>query len=768
MPHLRFAVRRNRTWLYLLVTGALFCALTLTSTPKVSSASNALRLDKGQDASPAIDTPAPGAAYRQTNLVSDLPGLALIEDPLLVNPWGISMTATSPFWTANTGTSTSSLYRGDVGSTVFFKQPGMPFVTIPGGLPTGTVANPTATEFVLPGACAAAPCGANFIFASISGNIIGWDPNAPAAGSTTGVLAPRPPRLSTLSPPNAYTGLAIGNNGSGNFLYAANLAIGRIDVFNSSYQLQQPFASFPFADPAIPSTEAGNTYRPFNIQAIGNSLYVTYAKLATNGMDAVSSGGGFVRRFNMNGVRDPTFAIDNGQLNAPWGITLAPASFGIFGGALLVGNFGRGNPSINAYNPATGAFLGTLQDEGGNGIVIDELWALTFGNGGNGGSPDTLYFTAGIAHEEHGLFGSLKPTTASATSLVQFGSADYAIGEGNNSIQITVTRSGNVSGAASVNYATFDESGTGNANQKNDYEIAVGTLNFAPGETSKSFRVLLVDDRFDENDETIHLALSNPSGVGLGSINTSVLTITDNDTGASATNPIDDPQFFVRQHYLDFLGREPDTGGFNAWVNVLTNCAAGNTACDRVSVSRSFFESPEYQSRGYFIIRTYIAAYGRNPLYGEFVGDLSRLNGATAEESNALRAGFTTNFATRNEFIATLGALSNAQYVDRLIANTGVAFPNRDALVASLNAGQKTRAQVLQEIVDSAQFVSNVPTFNRAYVLSQYFGYLRRNPDTAGFNAWINYLTANPGDFRTMVNGFVNSVEYRQRFGSAT
>jgi uncharacterized protein (TIGR03118 family) len=766
MLQLHSAVRRKRTWLYLSVAVALLGTLTLTGTPKVSSAPTALRLDQGQDAAPAIVTPSPGAAYRQINLVSDLPGLALIEDPLLVNPWGISMTATSPFWTANAGTSTSSLYRGDVGSTVFFKQPNMPSVVIPGGRPTGTVANPTASEFVLPGTCAAAPCGANFIFVSLSGNIVGWDPNAPAAGSTTGVIAAHPPKLSTFSPPNAYTGLTIGNNGSGNFLYVANLATGRIDVFNSSYQLQ-PVGDFPFADPTVPTPER-NTYRPVNVQAIGNSLYVTYAKLATNGMDAISSGGGYVRRFNMNGVRDLTFGIDNGQLNAPWGITLAPASFGIFGGALLVGNFGRGNPSINAYNPTTGAFLGTLQDEGGNDIVIDELWALTFGNGGNGGSPDTLYFTAGIAHEEHGLFGSLKPTTASATSLVEFGSADYTIGEGNNSIQITVTRSGNVSAAASVNYATFDESLAGNASQRTDYEIAVGTLNFAPGETSKSFRVLLVNDRFDENDETIHLALSNPSGVGLGSINTSVLTITDNDTGAPATNPIDEAQFFVRQHYLDFLGREPDAGGFNAWVGVLTGCTPGNTACDRVTVSRSFFESPEYQSRGYFIIRTYIAAYGRNPLYGEFVGDLSRLNGATAEESNALRAGFTTNFATRNEFIATLGALTNAQFVDRLIANTGVAFPNRDALVASLNAAQKTRAQVLQEIVDSTQFVSNVPTFNRAYVLSQYFGYLRRNPDTTGYNAWINYLTANPGDFRTMVNGFVNSIEYRLRFGPAT
>ena len=765
MLHLRFIVRRRQRWLYLIVAGVL-CALALTGTlPGVSSASVARRAADGQDASSAaIPVIAPGSAYRQTNLVSDLPGVALIQDPLLVNPWGISMTATSPFWISNTGTSTSSLYRGDVGSVVFFKQPNMPFINIEGGLPTGTVANPTASEFVVPGTCAAPPCGANFIFSSITGNIVGWDPNAPAAGSITGLVAAHPPNTAPAIP-NVYTGLAIGNNGSGNFLYAANFSVGRIDVFNSSYALQ-PVASFPFADPTIPTTP-GNTYHPHNIQAIGSSLYVTYAKVGAGGLDEEGVGNGFVRRFNMNGVRDLTFGINNGPLNSPWGVTVAPASFGIFGGALLVGNFGRGNPSIHAFNPTTGAFLGTLQDEGGKGIVIDELWALVFGNGGNGGDPNTLYFSAGIVNEQHGLFGSLKPTTASATSLIEFSSSDYAIGEGNSSIQITVTRSGNVSNAATVNYATFDDSRTGNANQKSDYEIAVGMLTFAPGETSKVFRVLLVDDKRDENDETINLALSNPTGAGLGSVNKSVLTLTDNDTGVSATNPIDDTAFFVRQHYLDFLGREPDAGGFNAWVNVLAGCAPGNTACDRVQVSRSFFESAEFQSRGYFIIRTYIAAYGRNPLYGEFFGDLSRLNGATPEESNALRAGFAASFATRNEFIATLGALTNAQYVDRLILNTGVAFSNRDALVASLNAAQKTRAQVLQEIVDSPVFANHTPTFNRAYVLAQYFGYLRRDPEPDGFNAWLNYLNTHPGDFRTMVNGFVNSAEYRQRFNAS-
>jgi uncharacterized protein (TIGR03118 family) len=211
-------------------------------------------------------------------------------------------------------------------------------------------------------------------------------------------------------------------------------------------------------DPTIP-TVAGNTYHPFNIEAIGGSLYVMYAKVdPMTGLDEEGVGNGFVRRFNANGVRDLTFGINNGALNSPWGVTIAPAPFGIFGGALLVGNFGEGNPSIHAYNPTTGAFLGTLQDESGNGIVIDELWELTFGNGGAGGDVNTLYFSAGIGEEEHGLLGSLRPTTATATSLIQFASDDFSIAENSGHIDVSVIRAGDASGTATVNYATFDES----------------------------------------------------------------------------------------------------------------------------------------------------------------------------------------------------------------------------------------------------------------------------------------------------------------------
>jgi uncharacterized protein (TIGR03118 family) len=648
---------------------------------------------------PNIPVIAPGSAYRQTNLISDVPGFAPVLDPLLVNPWGISMTSSSPFWVANNGTSTTQLIRGDVGGTPVTLNPSPQTVTIPGGLPTGTVANPVSTEFVLPGPCASAPCGANFLFASITGNITGWDPNAPAAGSTTAVIA-------ASQPGHVYTGLAYANNGSGNFIYAADFANGTIDVFNSSFVLQ-PTASFPFADPTIPNTP-GNVYHPFNIQNVGGSLYVAYAKVGVDGRDEEGVGNGFVRRFNANGVRDLTFGINNGALNSPWGITLAPASFGIFGGALLVGNFGEGNPSIHAYNPTTGAFLGTLQDESGNGIVIDELWALAFGNGGAGGDVNTLYFAAGPGEEEHGLFGKLNPTTASATSLVQFADAEPAIGEGAGHIDITVTRSGDVSGTATVNYNTFDESQAGHASQKSDYEIALGTLSFAAGETSKTFRILIVDDKFVEGDEAIDLMLSNPTGagVGLGSPNTSEVTILDNDTTPPTTNPIDDPSFFVRQHYLDFLNREPDTAGLNFWTNEITSCG-GNAACienKRVNVSAAFFLSLEFQRTGYLAFLTHRAAFGPNAsgspapvLYGNFERDVQQLQrgfvfgqpGADAVlEAN--KVAYFNEFVTRPEFVAKYPSTqTNEQYVDALLASAGLSPSQVRLFTVSLTNSQE-------------------------------------------------------------------------------
>lgn len=468
----------------------------------------------------------PGSAYRQTNFISDVPGLAFVQDPFLVNPWGIAFRGTSPFWVSDNGTSKASLYRGDVAGSPLVKNPGLSLVTVPGGLPTGVVGNATTDFAVTP--CSVASCPAAFIFSSITGNIVGWNPSAGPNG-TTGVIA-------ASHPGHVYTGLAIGSNSGGNRLYAADFANGTIDVFDGTFALTTTTGGF--VDATIPTTP-GNTYHPFNIQNIGGSLYVMYAKVdPITGEDQEGVGNGFVRRFNTDGMRDPTFGINNGELNSPWGVAVAPASFGIFGSALLIGNFGEGNPSIHAYNPSTGAVLNggdnALKDESGTGIEIDELWALQFGNGLNGGDTGTLYFSAGIGEEEHGLFGSLKPTTATATSLIQFATDDFAINEGSGHIDVSLIRAGDSSGTATVNFNTFDESQAGHASQKSDYEIALGKVTFNPGETAKTVRILLVDDKFIEPDEVVNLVLSNPTGTGtgLGTPNAATLTILDNDAAA--------------------------------------------------------------------------------------------------------------------------------------------------------------------------------------------------------------------------------------------
>src|SRR2546421_3676531 len=264
-----------------------------------------------------------GSACRQTNLVSDIPGFAPIQDPLLVNPWGISMTASSPFWVANNGTGNAQLIRGDVSGAPVVLNAAPQTVTITGNLPTGTVANPFATDFILPGACASPPCRAFFLFASLTGNITGWNPNAPAAGSTTAVNA-------VAQPGRVYTGLAIGSNSGGNRLYAADFRNGNIDVYDATFA--PTTVSGGFVDATIPTTP-GNTYHPFNIQNLGgtNPLYVTYAKFdPVTGEEVAGVGNGFVPRFCTDGVGDPTFGIKKGAPYAPLGGGVLPPPFRVF------------------------------------------------------------------------------------------------------------------------------------------------------------------------------------------------------------------------------------------------------------------------------------------------------------------------------------------------------------------------------------------------------------------------------------------------------
>ncbi|MDQ3254946.1 MAG: DUF4214 domain-containing protein, partial [Acidobacteriota bacterium] len=269
--------------------------------------------------------------------------------------------------------------------------------------------------------------------------------------------------------------------------------------------------------------------------------------------------------------------------------------------------------------------------------------------------------------------------------------------------------------------------------------------------------------------ETVNISLSGPTGMTLGTLSTASIGIIDNDAVSSDANPVDTLPFFVRQQYLDFLSREPDPGGFNGWMAVLNQCPPAeldnrNSAqnCTRIDVSSAFFRSIEFQLKGYFVYRFYVVSLGVRPQYTEFLADARRVTGATDQELEANRAAFPGEWVTRQRFRDRYDALANAAYVTTLVQTAGVVLPQSNQLIDDLNAGRKTRAQVLSEVVESAEV--NNKFYNEAFVSLQYFGYLKRDSDFDGFNGWLNYLNRT-GNYREMVWGFLYSPEYKLRFG---
>jgi len=286
-------------------------------------------------------------------------------------------------------------------------------------------------------------------------------------------------------------------------------------------------------------------------------------------------------------------------------------------------------------------------------------------------------------------------------------------------------------------------------------------MNFAAGETSKSFSVAIVDDSYAEGTETFTIGLNTPSGATLGAQSNATVTITDNEA-VNGVNPIDNTNFFVRQQYIDFLGREPDPPGFAGWTSTINNCAPGDTNCDRIHVSQLFFQSAEFQQRGYFVYRFYPVAFGRKPDYGEFVPDLASVSGfLDANQLEAAKVAFITGFMARPAFTGAYDSLNNTQYVDTLLNTAGVTLSSRQAMIDGLNNLTMTRGQVLRQIVESTEVSTKYN--HQAYAVMEYFGYLRRQPDSF-YLQWIQVLDAT-NDPRGMVTGFVTSQEYRNRFG---
>jgi uncharacterized delta-60 repeat protein len=417
----------------------------------------------------------------------------------------------------------------------------------------------------------------------------------------------------------------------------------------------------------------------------------------------------------------------------------------------------------------------------------------------------------GSFHDYNGVSRNGIARIFSGLPEIQFSASSYPVTEGTDGVSVTVNRTGDTTAASTVDYATSDSSGANNCNvvsgaasSRCDYLITLGTLHFAANETSKTILLPITNDSWAEGSENFTITLTNPTGGVVAAPSIATITITDNET-VNGINPLDTTAFFVRQHYLDFLNREPDTDGFNFWVNQIDSCGADTQCIEvrRIHVSASFFLSIEFQDTGYLVERLYKVSYGDAtgnstigpphtlpvPIvrFNEFLTDTQKLakgvivgqpGWETVLETNkqTLVAEFVqrTRFATAHPTVMT-----PTDFVSRLFINAAVlpTFAERQAAINEFGVGAvntadlAARGRALRRVAEHPTLAMN--EVNRAFVLMQYFGYLRRNPndpqdsDHSGYDFWLTKLNLFNGNFISaeMVKGFITSIEYRQRFG---
>jgi uncharacterized protein (TIGR03118 family) len=450
----------------------------------------------------------------QTNLVSDIPGLAVTTDPNLVNPWGISNSATSPYWISDQGTHRSTLYNGAGTATALIVS--IPSVGSPSG-PTGQIAVPSGTTgFLVPGTTTTA----HFIFDTLDGQISAW---------ASGVAAVTPVTVAGAT----FTGLAFANNGTANYLYAANFVSGgTIQVFDSTFTAAT--LSGTFTDPGVPAS-----YAPFNIQALGGKLYVEYAQVAAPGAPNFGTGLGFVDVYDANGNLLQSL-VKNGVLNAPWGVTIAPATFTQFPNDLLVGNFGNGE--INVFDPTAGTYIGTIEGPQGMPIVNDGLWAIEFGNGNTGSSPNTIYLTAGINGEQDGLFAAITPGPVTLTfpsQLVATASANQTVTvENTGNAALTLSAAPAITGTNATDFAVGATSTCSNALVVLPGGSCTVVVAFTPGAAgARGPATLTIADNADGGTQTVAISGSGTNGAPATTITaaTTPLAFTGQLIGSTST-----------------------------------------------------------------------------------------------------------------------------------------------------------------------------------------------------------------------------------------
>jgi hypothetical protein len=534
-------------------------------------------------------------------------------------------------------------------------------------------------------------------------------------------------------------------------------------------------------DPRIPGGVrrliTGNDINALNVFGYNNGGISQGSPLNDNFASAqtlagCSGSGGGTNVFATREANEPNHSPDgNGGSRSVWYQWQAPAT-----GTATIDTLGTGFDTV--LGVYTGSSVGALSVVGKDDDTVERTSRVIFA-----ATAGTVYKIGVDGFNNSNSGGDAGPITINfsetncSPSFVLFSAANYSVNESANSLTVDVTRTGSIGATTTVNFATSDNSGLTNctiangiASERCDYGSAAGTLRFAPGETTKSFTIPIVNDGLVEGNETFSIALSAPSGMTLASPQIATVTINDDDATPPAQNPIDGIPFFVTQQYIDFLGRLPDPTGFANWVATLSGCPNGgfgenlNPDCDRVHVSAGFFLSAEFQGRGYFAYRFYEVALDRRPTYAEFVPDMAIVGGPQSPESEVLsKQAYTDAWLQRPEFKSRYDNISNTAYVNALEANAEVTVTNKQALIDALNGGQMNRGQVLRNIVESQAVADRF--FNRAFVSMQYFGYLRRDPDTIGFQNWLDTLNADPSNFRHMIFGFLFSTEYRQRFG---
>jgi hypothetical protein len=451
---------------------------------------------------------------------------------------------------------------------------------------------------------------------------------------------------------------------------------------------------------------------------------------------------------------------NSGTVNANFIVTLSAAS-----GQTVTVNYATANGTATAptdYQAQSNTLTFTP------GQTTKTVTVLV--NGDTTSEPDENFFVnlSGATNASISDAQGVGTIVSDDSPVIQFSASAYTVAEDALRITVTVNRLGDTSKVATVDYATSDSAGLANCSVVNgigssrcDYAVSVGTLRFAANEASKTISIPIVNDVYVEGPENFTITLLHQTGGELGSPTVATITITDNDNGG-APNPMDDNAFFIRQLYIDFLGREPDPPGLRGWLGILNNCAPDDVSCDRVHIAEGFARSDEFAGRGYFIYRIYRASLGRKPDYAEFIPDMAKVSGfLSSQDLEANKQAFVDEFVTRTEFRAKYDSLDNSGYVNALEATALVTLPNKQALIDDLVAGRKTRAQVLRAVIETTEVYTKY--VNEAFVVMEYFGFLRRDPDSL-YRGWIEQFN-HSNVYRLVISGFVFSQEYRQRFG---